>query len=66
MIQNLDPLSSTESGSLIDEIVREGARRIPAAALEAEVNQYVTELADQRDDAGRRLVVRNGHHRPQG
>lgn len=30
-----------ESGSLIDEIVREGARRMIAAALEAEVNQYM-------------------------
>lgn len=26
---------STQSGSLIDEMVREGARRMPAAALEA-------------------------------
>ncbi len=31
---------STESGSLSDEIVREGARRMLAGALEAEVNQY--------------------------
>ena len=53
---------STDSGSLIDEIVREGARRMLAAALEAEVNAYLAELADQRDEAGRRLVVRNGHH----
>lgn len=29
----------TESGSPIDEIVREGARRMLAAALGAEVNQ---------------------------
>lgn len=29
---------STDNGSLIDEIVREGARRMLAAALEAEVN----------------------------
>jgi hypothetical protein len=29
----------TQSGSLIDEIVREGARRMLAAALETEVNQ---------------------------
>ena len=35
-----------------------------AAALEAEVNAYIAELADQRDERGRRLVVRNGHHRP--
>jgi hypothetical protein len=54
---------STESGSLIDEIVREGARRMLAAALEAEVNQYIAELAAATDEAGRRLVVRNGYHR---
>jgi putative transposase len=55
---------STQSGSLIDEIVREGARRMLAAALEAEVNQYIAELAAETDERGHRLVVRNGHHRP--
>ncbi|MET7977310.1 IS256 family transposase [Streptomyces mirabilis] len=55
---------STESGSLIDEIVREGARRMLAAALEAEVNQYIAELATETDGVGRRLVVRNGYHQP--
>ncbi|MGG2459292.1 IS256 family transposase [Streptomyces sp. RGM 3693] len=54
----------TPNGSLIDEIVREGARRMLAAALEAEVNAYIAELADQRDENGRRLVVRNGFHQP--
>lgn len=53
---------STQSGSLIDEIVREGARRMLAAALEAEVNQYIAELAAEQDERGHRLVVRNGHH----
>ncbi|OIJ93262.1 IS256 family transposase [Streptomyces colonosanans] len=33
-----------------------------AAALEAEVNQYIAELAGERDERGHRLVVRNGHH----
>jgi transposase-like protein len=55
---------SIASGSLIDEIVREGARRMLAAALEAEVNQYIAELAAETDERGRRLAVRNGHHRP--
>jgi putative transposase len=55
---------STRDGSLVDEIVREGARRMLAAALEAEVNSYVAELADQRDGDGRRPVVRNGYHQP--
>src|SRR4051794_20543283 len=48
----------------MDDIVREGARRVLAAALEAEVNAYIAELADQRDENGRRLVVRNGYHQP--
>jgi hypothetical protein len=46
---------TTGTGSLIDDIVREGARRMLAAALEAEVNAYIAELADQRDERGRRL-----------
>jgi transposase-like protein len=48
----------------LDEICREGARRLLAAALEAEVDAYIEALADQVDEHGRRLVVRNGHARP--
>src|SRR4051794_32163501 len=33
-----------------------------AAALEAEVNAYIAELTEERDENGRRLVVRNGYH----
>ncbi|MFD7767618.1 IS256 family transposase [Streptomyces sp. NPDC059787] len=55
---------NADGSSLIDEIVREGARRMLAAALEAEVNAYIAELAEQRDDKGHRLVVRNGYHQP--
>ena len=35
-----------------------------AAALEAEVEAYLAAHAGARDEAGRRLVVRNGHARP--
>ena len=49
-------------GSLLDEIVRDGARAMLAAALQAEIAAYVEAHADQVDEAGRRLVVRNGHH----
>ncbi|MET7320534.1 IS256 family transposase [Streptomyces sp. NPDC005549] len=56
---------TTPSGSsVLDEVVREGARRMLAAALEAEVNAYIVELADEGDARGRRLVVRNGYHQP--
>jgi transposase-like protein len=52
------------SGSLLDEIAREGARRMLAAALRAEADAYVDALVDQVDENGHRLVVRNGHHDP--
>ena len=45
----------------LDEIVREGARRMLAAALEAEVAGYIEALAGELDEEGHRLVVRNGH-----
>src|SRR5512143_2980239 len=51
-------------GAGLDEIVREGARRMLAAALEAEVEAHLAAHAGERDQAGRRLVVRNGHARP--
>ena len=56
--------TGTGSASLIDEIVREGARRMLAEALQAEVDAYIARHADERDDDGRRLVVRNGAHQP--
>jgi transposase-like protein len=49
---------------LIDEIVREGARRMLAEALQAEVDAYIAQFSDERDARGRRLVVRNGCHQP--
>jgi putative transposase len=47
----------------LDAIVREGARRMLAAALEAEVEDYLAAHAAERDEGGQRLVVRNGHAR---
>jgi transposase-like protein len=48
----------------LDELAREGARRMLAQALEAEVDAYLAAHADQVDERGRRLVVRNGHAPP--
>jgi transposase-like protein len=50
------------SRSLLDEIVRDGARQMLAAALAAEVAAYVDAHAGEVDENGRRRVVRNGHH----
>ena len=49
-------------GSLLDQLARDGARAMLAAALQAEVAAYVEAHADAIDEAGHRLVVRNGHH----
>ncbi len=54
--------AASSSVSLLDEIIREGARRMLAAALEAEVAAYIDAHAGEVDERGRRLVVRNGHH----
>ena len=47
----------------LDELAREGARRMIAAALGAEVEQYVGSCVDEIDEDGKRLVVRNGRAR---
>jgi transposase-like protein len=51
-----------ESRTALDDILREGARRMLQAAVEAEVSDYVEQHAALADlQTGRRLVVRNGH-----
>ncbi|MDZ7885906.1 MAG: IS256 family transposase [Mycobacterium sp.] len=60
-----DPESANDTAggrSLLDEIVRDGARQMLAAALRAEVAAYIDAHAHEVDDDGRRLVVRNGYH----
>jgi transposase-like protein len=52
------------SESVIDEIVREGARRMLAEALQAEVEAYIAQFLRELDENGHRLVVRNGSHQP--
>jgi hypothetical protein len=53
-----------DGSSLIDGIVRDGARRMLAEALAAEVDAYIAQFTAERDENGRRLVVRNGSHLP--
>jgi putative transposase len=49
-----------ESKSTLDEIVREGARKMLQTAIEVEVDDFLAQHADRRDTGGKRLVVRNG------
>jgi mutator family transposase len=47
----------------LDEIARQGAKRMLAEALEAEVEAYLEAARAERDEQGRALVVRNGYAR---
>jgi putative transposase len=47
----------------LDELAREGARRMILAALELEVEQYIQALCHLRDEQGHAMVVRNGKAR---
>jgi putative transposase len=51
-------------GLSLDDLAREGARRMLVAALEAEVADYVERHRHARDESGHGLVVRNGKARP--
>ena len=53
--------ADAELSTTLDELVAEGARRMLAAALEAEVDGYVSSFVHELDEEGHRLVVRNGH-----
>ncbi len=48
----------------LEQIAREGARRALQKAIEDEVAEYLTTHRQCLDDAGHRLVVRNGHKSP--
>ena len=45
---------------MIEELVRGGARRIRAEALQAEAGDYVARFVAERDERRPRVVGRNG------
>ncbi len=57
---NTESQIQEEPGSVLEEIIREGARKLLQQAIENEVAEYLERFSGQRDERGRRLVVRNG------
>jgi len=51
----------TESWSVLEKVLREGARKMLQQALENEIEEYLMKHS-QIDENGHRLVVRNGYH----
>jgi len=64
MLKTIDNGTTTEGATTLDELAREGARRLLVSALEEEVAAYIERHQNARDQEGRRLVVRNGRARP--
>jgi transposase-like protein len=64
VVEKRDEGQDGEWGSELDELVREGARRMLLAALDMEVASYIERHHDFRDEQGHALVVRNGRARP--
>lgn len=50
-----------ESRDALTEVLRVGARQLLAEAVEAEVGSFLAEYQQERDEAGRRRLVRNGY-----
>ena len=63
VVRRLPVGEHNEIAVTLDELAREGAARMIAAALEAEVADYVERFAAEVGEDGRRLVVRNGRAR---
>lgn len=45
----------------ITEILRQGARKLLAQALETEIEVFINQYKDLKDELGRQRIVRNGH-----
>jgi transposase-like protein len=58
---NLVSFPEESTKSVLDEILRHGARQMLTEAIEAEVASYIAERNEFVDGQGRRLIVRNGH-----
>jgi putative transposase len=59
---SLEERGQDEAKSYLDELLREGARKLLQEAIENEVAEYLEEHRGRRTEADQRAIVRNGHH----
>lgn len=55
-------VKDTETWSVLEKILREGAQKMLQQALENEIAEFLEKHASKRDDNGHRVVVRNGYY----
>ena len=52
----------SETWSVLEQLAREGARKMLQQALELEVEEYIQAHTKDTNSSGRKTVVRNGYH----
>lgn len=57
------PSEADSTTDALTHILRQGARKMLAAAIEDEVNEFLDTRQHLRDEHGHRLVIRNGYGR---
>ena len=60
-VVSLEERAKDERKPFLEQLLREGARKLLQAAIENEVLDYIQFHKDRLDENGQRLVVRNGH-----
>jgi hypothetical protein len=60
-VVSLEERAKDEQEPFLEQLLREGARKLLQAAIENEVIEDIQFHKDQLDENGQRLVVRNGH-----
>jgi len=61
VVELKNPAVAGEVRDMLTELLREGACKMLAQAIEAEVEEFLGRHRHQRDEAGRARLVRNGH-----
>ena len=61
LVEKPCPVPSSSAQDTLTDVIREGARKMLAAALNAEVEEYLERFSGDLDSDGHRRVVRNGY-----
>jgi putative transposase len=61
LVEFKTPVCQESFSDALSELLRQGARQIIAQAVESELNEFLGEYRDLKDDRGRQAVVRNGY-----
>ena len=56
-----DPAKNVLKDMSLDEILKEGARKLLQAAIESEIDEHLEKYKSVKDSQGKQLITRNGH-----